>query len=52
MRCHFWKAQVRLCTRSQRLVAKGQHANGVTVAMARELVGFVWAMAKKGPLTL
>ncbi len=47
-----WKAQVRLCTRSQRLVAKGQHANGVTVAMARELVGFVWAMAKKGPLTL
>ena len=39
------KAQVRLCTRYQRLVAKGKHANVVTVAIARALVGFVWAMA-------
>ena len=46
-----WQAQVRLCKRSQRLVAKGKHAHVVTVAMARELVGFVWAMAKEGPLT-
>ena len=30
-----WKAQVRLCKRSQRLVAKGKHANIVPVAIAR-----------------
>jgi transposase len=47
-----WKAQVRLCKRYQRLVAKGKHANVVTVAIARELVGFVWAIAKEVPLTL
>ena len=47
-----WKAQVRLCKRYQRLVAKGKHANVVTVAIARELVGFVWAIAKKVPITL
>jgi transposase len=46
------KAQVRLCKRSQRLVAKGKHANVVTVAIARELVGFVWAIAQEVPLTL
>ncbi len=47
-----WKAQVRLCKRYQRLVAKGKHANVVTVAIARELVGFVWAIAKEVPITL
>jgi transposase len=47
-----WKAQVRLCKRSHRLVAKGNHAHGVTVALARELVGFVWAMAQEVPVTL
>ena len=47
-----WKAHVRLCTRSQRLVATGKHANVVTVAIARELVGFVWAIAKEVPITL
>jgi len=46
-----WKAQVRLCKRYQRLVAKGKHANVVTVAIARELVGFVWAIAKEVPIT-
>jgi len=47
-----WKAQVRLCKRYHRLVAKGKHANVVTVAIARELVGFVWAIAKEVPMTL
>ena len=47
-----WKAQVRLCKRSQRLVAKGNHAHVVTVAIARELVGCVWAIAKEVPITL
>jgi transposase len=42
-----WKAQVRLCKRSRRLVARGKHANVVTVAIARELVGFMWAIAKE-----
>ena len=30
----------------------GQHAHGVTVARARALVGFGWALAHKGPRTL
>jgi transposase len=46
-----WKAPVRLCTRVRRLLARGQHANQVVVAMARELVGFRWAMAKQVPVT-
>ena len=46
-----WKAQVRLCKRYRRLVAKGKHANVVTVAIARELVGFMWAIAKEVPVT-
>jgi transposase len=46
-----WKAQVRLCTRYRRLMARGKHANQVVVAIARELVGFLWAIAKQVPLT-
>jgi transposase len=46
-----WKAQVRLCQRDRRLVAKGKHANVVTVAIARELVGFMWALAQEVPVT-
>jgi transposase len=46
-----WKAQVRLCQRYRRLVAKGKHANVVTVAIARELVGFMWAIAQAVPVT-
>jgi transposase len=45
-----WKAQVRLCTRDRQLVARGTHANVVTVASARELAGFMWAMAKEVPV--
>jgi transposase len=46
-----WKAQVRLCKRYRRLIARGKHANQVVVAIARELVGFMWAIAKKVPVT-
>jgi transposase len=46
-----WKAQVRLCKRYRRLVARGKHANVVTVAIARELTGFMWAIAQEVPLT-
>ena len=43
-----WKAQVQLCTRYRQLRAKGKHATQVVVAIARALVGFLWAMAKQG----
>jgi transposase len=46
-----WKAQVRLCKRYRRLMARGKHANQVVVAIARELVGFMWAIAKQIPVT-
>ena len=45
-----WKAQVRLCTRYRQLVARGKHTNIVTVAIARELAGFMWAIAKQLPV--
>jgi transposase len=45
-----WKAQVRLCNRYRRLVARGKHANIVTVAIARELAGFMWAIAREVPI--
>jgi transposase len=45
-----WKAQVRLCQRYRRLVSRGKHANVVTVAIARELTGFLWALAKEVPI--
>jgi transposase len=46
-----WKAQVRLCKRYRRLIARGKHANQVVVAMARELVGFMWAIANQVSVT-
>jgi transposase len=45
-----WKAQVRLCKRYRRLIARGKHANQVVVAIARELTGFMWAIAKQIPV--
>ena len=46
-----WKAQVRLCQRYRRLLARGKHAHQVVVAIARELVGFMWAIAQQVPRT-
>ena len=40
-----WKAQLRLCGRFKRLVAKGKHTNTVVTATARELAAFMWAIA-------
>jgi transposase len=40
-----WKAQLRLTARFARLKARGLHINKVCVAVARELTGFVWAIA-------
>ena len=42
-----WKAQPRLCRKYRRLLAKGKVKQIVTTAIARELVGFVWAIAKE-----
>jgi transposase len=47
-----WQAQVRLCQRYRRLLARGKHAHQVVVAIARELVGFMWAIAQQVPVTL
>jgi transposase len=42
-----WKGQVRLCARYRRLARTGKPANIVTTAIARELTGFVWAIARQ-----
>ena len=42
-----WKAQVRLCKRYRTLRAKGKEQNKVITAIARELAGFVWAIARE-----
>lgn len=41
-----WKAQVRLCARYRRLTAAGKPKVVVTTAIAREMVGFIWAIAR------
>jgi transposase len=46
-----WKAQVRLCARYRRLARAGKPANVVTAAIARELAGFVWAIARSVPFS-
>lgn len=40
-----WKAQKRLCGRYRRLQESGKNTKLTTVAIARELVGFIWAIA-------
>jgi transposase len=45
-----WKAQLRLCARYRKLARSGKPANVVTTAIARELAGFVWAIARHVPL--
>jgi len=41
-----WKAQVGLCARYRRLAAAGKPKVVVTTAIAREMVGFIWATAR------
>lgn len=40
-----WKAQKRLCGRYRRLMARGKPKGKVCTAIARELLGFIWAIA-------
>jgi transposase len=42
-----WKAQVRLCGRFRKLIARGKTWNKVVTAIARELCAFMWAIAKE-----
>jgi transposase len=41
-----WKAQLRLTARFKRLVARGKAKPQVATAIARELAGFIWAIAR------
>jgi transposase len=41
-----WKAQVRLCARYRRLQATGKRPQVVVTAIAREMVGFAWAIGR------
>ena len=45
------KAQGRRCKRSRKLIARGTHAHQGVVAIARELVGCMWAIAQAVPGT-
>ena len=40
-----WKAQVRLTNRYRYLMARGKRSSVAITAVARELVGFMWAIA-------
>ena len=44
-----WNAQVRLCGRYRTLRARGKLVQTVTVAIARELTGFLWAIWNQVP---
>ena len=45
MRAIAWKAQTRLCQRYRSMMARGKLKQVVVTAIARELAGFVWAIA-------
>ena len=45
-----WKAQIRLCKRFRRLTGRGKNPNVVVTAIARELVAFMWAIAREVPI--
>ena len=42
-----WKAQVRLCGRWRRMTALGKPSNVVAAAIAREMLGFAWDIARQ-----
>ncbi|WP_415905966.1 IS110 family transposase [Neptuniibacter sp. QD72_48] len=42
-----WQAQLRLCRRYQRLMKRGKHYNVVVTAIAREMVAYIWAIARE-----
>lgn len=42
-----WKAQTRLCARYRYMAAKGKKSTVVVTALARELLGFIWAIGQE-----
>ena len=42
-----WKAQLRLCRRYRKLAARGKRQAIVTVAIAREMAAFLWAIGRE-----
>ena len=47
-----WDAQLRLCSRYRRLKARGKKHNVVITAIARELAGFIWSIARQVPVAV
>jgi transposase len=45
-----WKAQTRLCKRFRHLLNTGKPQPRVLAAIARELAGFIWDIARKTPI--
>jgi transposase len=45
-----WRCQQRLYSRWQRMAGRGKPSQKIAVACARELAGFVWAIATEQPL--
>ncbi|MGF6919932.1 IS110 family transposase [Paraburkholderia sp. 40] len=43
-----WDAQLRLCRRYRKLVARGKTAHVAIIAIARELAGFIWDVGRLG----
>ena len=41
-----WQAQLRLCKRYRQMLARGKPKQVVVTAIAREMIGFVWAIAR------
>jgi tryptophan-rich sensory protein len=46
-----WKAQLRLTKRYKTMVQRGKSPNVAVVAIARELAGFMWAVAQAVPIS-
>jgi transposase len=42
-----WKAQVRLCGRYRKMIARGKRQTVVITAIAREMAAFLWAIGGK-----
>ena len=42
-----WKGQMRMCQRYRHMMAAGKPKVVATTAIAREMVGFIWAIARE-----
>jgi transposase len=40
-----WKAQWRLCTRYEKMAARGKNKPSIVTAIGREMLGCIWAIA-------